>query len=159
MKYTIQVRGRDLYKFNLNHQYRSFQGVIQISLFVMLFAVGIYALLDGSVNKGYPVMMFILLVLGALQPVMLKKRCEAAAARPEFSTAFTYEFSEEGFLITQGEAKRDYAWKEVLKLMETKSALLIYMDKVHALILPKDQLNGEAETLRQFIETHVKAGK
>lgn len=154
MKYTIQIRGNDLFRFNMQHRYRSVSGVMQVVLCVLAAFLGLITLFQENNNLAYSIMLFVLAAFGAIEPFMLKKRCEAAAKGPHFATPLEYEFTEKGIVLTQGEATQKHEWKQVLKVRETKTMLLVYMDKIHALILPKDQLNGETEELKRFIQEH-----
>lgn len=153
MKYTIQISGDDLFRFNMKHRYSSFQGMLQIVLYVLAVLLGIYSLILKTSSPAYSIMMFALAAFGIAEPFMLKKRC-ANAVKQHFATPIVYEFTEKGIALTQGEAHQTHAWKNVLKVTDTKSLILVYMDKIHALILPKNQLNGEAEELKRFIQEH-----
>ena len=54
----------------------------------------------------------------------------------------TLSFDEEGILVSQGKENLPIAWENVGKVDRGKDMMILYMDRVHAYLLP-DSIMGE----------------
>lgn len=159
MKLQIKVGGAELFRFNLRHTYRSVTGMIGLALSVG--ALVLAAVTWGS-TEGYQTALLLCIGLyyTVLHPWMLRSRSYATAKnQPMFQEPMNYEFQEDSFTVEQGEAKASYLWDDVMKVVDTKKDFILYMDKVHAHILPKDQMEGRDKELGDFLRKNLPAGK
>lgn len=159
MKFQIKVGGGELFRFNIRHTYHSFSGVIGLLLSVGALAVAALTWADSD-GMQKALLIFIGCYYTVLHPLMLRSRANETAKKTEmFQEPMEYEFQETGFGVRQGEAQAFYQWEQIARVIDTKKDVILYMDKVHAHILPKDQLNGRAEALTAYLQAHLPKGK
>ena len=94
------------------------------------------------------------LLFTIINPVMLYfKAKKQILLNPIFKNEIVYQFNEEGIEVCQGETTAAVAWEQIFKVIVTRKLLLIYTSKIHASILPLDQI--EQEKILPYIEKHV----
>ncbi len=57
----------------------------------------------------------------------------------------TITFDENGILVSQGEESLEIKWENIGKVDRMKDMMIVYMDRVHAYLLP-DSVTGEKKT-------------
>lgn len=155
MDFQIQITEKELFRFNLRHNYLSVQGVIGVvlSLLALFLAIRYFDPADG-------LRMALLIVVGLyyplLLPLILYNRSRAAAKNtPTYQAPFLYHFGEESFTVAQGDATAEFFYKNMRRVRETGKDLTVYSDRVHAHILPKDQLGGRADALASLLKEKI----
>ena len=84
-------------------------------------------------------------------PVSLNIRSKHALASSEvLRNALHYAVSENGFIVSQGEASAELPWTQIYKMVATKCNVLVYSNRTNAYVIPREQL-GE-ETYRALAE-------
>ena len=69
-----------------------------------------------------------------------------------FSVPIEYIFTKKGFTMHQGEQKADALWSDLWRVRDGKRYLYLYGNSVRANIIPKSQLDGQAQLLSQLIK-------
>ena len=80
-----------------------------------------------------------------VQPVMTVLKANTLAKRPELYVPIDYEIDAEEVAVTQGDEHIVYRWEDGFRFVVKKNLLLMYVSRINAYILPKDQL-GDAYT-------------
>jgi hypothetical protein len=154
MRFEIQVEAKDLFRFNMYHIYHTFSGVLGmvISIAALVGAVLTY----GTVNTTYTVALLLVGCMYTLiHPFSVYSKCKATAKSKTYAQPFEYVFGEDGFSVTQGDQHVDYKWESIARVKKAGSNIMIYMDKIHAHILPAEKLDGRAQELLTFIGEHT----
>jgi hypothetical protein len=137
----VKLTANDLWKFSLYHSYKGFQGV-----FSFLFsAAALYVLFATwtTATLSYRILMIVCtLMFTVWQPFVLYMKAAKQAKRSVIHDGMTLSFSAEGIVVTQGQEKLELLWKDVMAVKRVGKMLIIYMDRIHAYLLP-DSVAGE----------------
>ena len=153
---TIQVKVTvmDMYSFLMHHSYRGIQGIL--NLFI---SGGAIVLLLCGVGKGNTLVMTALVLAAALFTVinpinLLLKSIKQVVLLPTFRKPLSYTFGEEGILVRQEEAEMLTGWNEVVRVVENRRSILVYMSAVRAYILPKKQYAEQVDAVKKQLKKY-----
>ncbi len=147
----VKLTAKDLWKFSMYHSYRGLQGIFNI-----IFSVAALFLLAATWSSN-SVPYRILLVICALmftvwQPAILYLKAARQAKKPIIRTPMTLSFGQEEILVSQGKDNLKISWENIGRVDRFRDMLIIYMDRVHAYLLP-DSVTGEnKEALRGLLK-------
>ncbi|MBO5657322.1 MAG: YcxB family protein, partial [Agathobacter sp.] len=86
-------------------------------------------------------------------PISLYLRSKAAFKKNKaLANPLHFEFTEENIKVSQGEQSVELKWENVYKFVPSKNALLLYTNRVHAYILPKEQIGEQMSGLVQLAQ-------
>ena len=85
---------------------------------------------------------------------LLLKSVKQVVLLPTFRKPLSYTFGAEGILVRQEEAEMLTNWNEVVRVVETRRSILIYMSAVRAYILPKKQYAEQVEAVKKQLENN-----
>lgn len=89
-----------------------------------------------------------------VQPVMTILKANTLSKRPELFVPIEYEIDEEEVAVTQGEEHIVYRWEDGFRFVVKKNLLLMYVSRINAYILPKDQLGENYTRLLTMAKNH-----
>lgn len=137
----VKLTAKDLWKFSMYHSYRGFQGV-----FSFLFsAAALYVLIATWTTATLPYRILIIvctLMFTVWQPFVLYMKAARQAKRSVIRAGMILSFSAEGIVVTQGQERLELLWENVIMVKRVGKLLIIYMDRIHAYLLP-DSVAGE----------------
>ena len=150
MTFDIKIKLKDLYGFTLYHGYAGFFG--KLWLIISLGAlIGFFATF-GQVTTQYSLaLLFVGLLFTVINPIHLYYKCAVRMKKTKeaYEKPFKYYCNKDGILLTQGEGSIYYKWDIIFQFVNTRKAIYMMSDPIHACIIPKKQL-GEKE--QEFIE-------
>ncbi len=151
---TLEVTARDLWRFSMHHSNSGMLGIFNLiftaaALFLLVVRWG-----------GLPVSQRLLLVFCASiftvwQPLMLYRRACRQAKAPHMNQPMDLTFSEEGLLVEQNGQSASFEWGQMARVDKLPSMVIIYMDRVHAYLLPNETLGQQQEAFLEMVRTHV----
>ena len=62
---------------------------------------------------------------------------------PSYKQPLVYTFGDDGIGVSQGEEHMELEWKGVYRLLMTKYMLAVYTNRMHAFVIPLDQLGDD----------------
>ena len=89
-----------------------------------------------------------------VQPVLTILKANTLSKRPELFVPIEYEIDEEEVAVTQGEEHIVYRWEDGFRFVVKKNLLLMYVSRINAYILPKDQLGEDYQRLLTMAKNH-----
>lgn len=142
IEFDVKLTTKDLYLFNLGQAYKGMQGIISLIIPAAIFAYAVYEW--GKVSIGTSILNIgIGVLLLVYVPISLYLRSSKIVKTDEvLSKSLHYEVSEEGILVTQGEASAQLEWNQIYRMVATGKYIRIYTNRINAYIIPKEQLNG-----------------
>ena len=66
---------------------------------------------------------------------------------------------EEKITVSQNEKSLPMPWKDVIEVMETRCNITVYLSKVRALVLPKEDIGSQLPEVKDLIRRSVQHGK
>lgn len=155
IEFDITLDVKDLYRFNLYQVYSGFQGIFSIVIAVAVCVLAVVSRgkvepMYTAVYAGFGVMFLLYL------PATLYLRSKAGLARSEVLRApLHYEVDESGFTVSQGEASANLPWKQIYKMVATKSNVLVYSSRINAYVIPRGQLGVNYEPLAKLANAQL----
>lgn len=153
----IQITDKDMYRFNMHHAYTGFQGIFAtvVGILAIVASVATY----GKVGTAYTVLYALFGVIFLVYlPVSLKGRSKRQMLlTPTLREAMHYTFDYAGIHVAIGEQQADLEWKMVYRMVATKSQLLIYSTRVHAYILPLEQMREQYPAVKALALEQLEA--
>lgn len=155
IKTNINVK--ELYEFTLNHNYKSFQGVISLA-FSVASAVGAVVFWDRLTVMNRVLIILFALMFTVFEPLgcYIKVRKQI---NKSFGSPLEYAFGSEGITISQGEEKAAVEWSQIMKIISTKNLINVYTSPVRAFIIPKKDVGDRIGEFKKIVEENAKCRK
>jgi len=151
----IQIGTKDMFYFFMRHNYACFSGIF--GLFISFSAVFVLILRYGQLDTvGKLVLLLAALLFTVIQPLqLLLKAANQIHGSSMFQMPIHYVFREDGLSLSQNGQTGILSWDQVMKVVETKAYLIIYVTRMRAYIFPKAQF-ADAEQISIFIRDHCR---
>lgn len=157
--FETKITGSDMFDYNFYHNYRHFQGIISLLLGIVMLVVCIFSIRSGANISYILVTGFLGLFFTVITPLrILLKSYQQVMLNPGFKKPFRYTLTESTLTIEQEDARAEIPMAQIIKVVDTKKSIVLYVNHVRAYIFPKRDLG---EQLPQVIEILKKseAGK
>lgn len=139
IEFDAAITEKDMYRFNLYHAYHGFQGICatMVGIWVLIMAVITFGKVEIMYTLMYIVFGIIFLVY---VPASLYLRSKKQIQSSEIlKRPLRYKIDDAGIHVSQGEETADLEWKQIYKMVSTKSSLLVYSNRVNAYVIPGKQ--------------------
>lgn len=153
LEFDIKLKPKDMFLFNMYQTYTSLSGWSSI-----LFAFGMFGLagyMGYTYGEAGMSKVFLYIALGVFllvyMPFTLWMRSgRSIKASPVLSNVLHYHVDTDGFTVTQGESSGVLAWKQIYKMVATKSNVLVYSNRLNAYVIPRAQLGEQYVSLAKL---------
>lgn len=159
IRFQVDLSVSELYVFSMRHTYCSASGVFGLLLsFGCLAACALrYESLDGTTKLA---LIIIGLLFTVVQPIMLYGKAFMQRLRnQDINAPLQYCVNEEGIAVSQGEQQVQVPWYDVRKMVQSRSAVYLYMSPVRAFIFPQKQCGKRYEEMVSLIRTMLEKYK
>lgn len=150
----IKLTARDLWNFSMYHSYRGFQG-----MFSLIFsAAAAYVLVATwqTASLPYRILLIVcLLMFTVWQPFVLYLKAAKQAKRPVIRDGMIISLSAEGIVVSQGEGRLELLWDDVLLVKRVRQMQILYMDRIHAYLLPDSVIGEKSAELTALIKENL----
>lgn len=148
--FDVKITGKDMFDYNLYHNYRHFQGILSFVLGVCMLVLSFCSYKAGA-NLSY---VLITGFLGAwftvITPIRIWiKSYQQVALTPSFKKPITYTLSENELVIAQDGVEGVLQLEQVIKAVDTGKSIVLYVTNLRAYIFPKREIGDK---LAQVIE-------
>lgn len=147
----IKLTAKDLWKFSMYHSYQGLQG-----LFHVIFSAAAVLLLITTWSADsipYRVLLIVCaLMFTVWQPGILYLKAIRQAKTPMIKNTTTLSFDDEGILVSQAEERLVVLWENIEKVERKKDMMILYMDRVHAYLLPDSVMGEKRAAIRGLIK-------
>ncbi|MCI5712603.1 MAG: YcxB family protein [Lachnospiraceae bacterium] len=155
LELDVTLTDKDMYRFNMYHMYSGVHGIFSIVIAIMIFVVA--GVTWGDVERGYSIAyvafgVVFLIYMPCTLKLKSKQQLKMSASLRE---GLHYLFDEEGIHVSQGEETAELLWKQVYKMVATKSNVLIYSNRVNAFVIPRTQLGEKYQPLKELAEKQL----
>lgn len=140
---SINMNFPALYSYVMNNNYRSFAGVLGITISVVSLIIT-FTLWD-SLGNGQRVMFILLgLTFTVLNPISLAfKTYKQLKLSPSYKKPLEYTFKDDGITIAQGELSQDIEWRNICRVMMSNKMIAIYTGRMYAFVIPLSELGDD----------------
>lgn len=154
LRYEIKLTAKDFWKFSMYHSNGGVMGVFNL-LFTL---AALFALVTrfATLSVAYRGLLAVcVLMFTVWQPFLLYLKARKQANLPAMQQGMLLIFSEQGLHITQGEQTVEYAWEDMGRLDKIPSMVILYMDRVHAYLIPEVALGDTKEEFYEMVRSQL----
>lgn len=154
LQFEVKLETGDFWRFSLHHSMSGMTGIFNI----LFTAVAVFLLITrwSVLSSGQRLLLVICaLIFTVLQPLLLLRKAHAQAKQPVMKTPMLLTFSEEGLCVEQNDQQVQFTWDQMARMERVSSMIILYMDRVHAYLLPKRIMGEREETLCRMARTHL----
>ncbi|MFR4352544.1 MAG: YcxB family protein [Roseburia sp.] len=155
IEFDVTLTAKDIYRFNMYQLYSGFQGWFSVIASVFLFVMT--GVTWGKVESRYTLLYVVCGGILLLYPPfsMLLRSKQRLASTEMLRAVLHYEVGENGIAVSQGEAHAELPWEQIYKMVVTKSNVLVYSNRIHAYVIPRDQLGECCGALVKLAQTKL----
>lgn len=154
-EFEVSITDKDMYRFNLYHAYHGFQGILatMVGVWVLIMAGVTFGKVSVTYTALYVVfgIVFLVYVPGSLY---LRSKSQIASS-DVLKQALRYRIDDAGVHVSQGEQTADLEWKQIYRIVATKSQVLIYSSRVNAYVIPREAIKEQYETVLGLAVNHL----
>lgn len=100
--------------------------------------------LEHDIGQTESDFIIVALMFTVINPLSLAfKTFKQLKTSPSYKQPLVYTFGDDGIGVSQGEEHMDLEWKGVYRLLMTKYMLAVYTNRMHAFVIPLDQLGDD----------------
>jgi hypothetical protein len=133
--FEVKLTAKELWKFSMYHSNKGMAGVFNVIF--SLAAIFLLITRWSVISITYRVVFLICaLMFTVWQPWLLYLKSARQAKKPAIADGMILSFSREGIVVSQGGSGLELIWDNISRAEQTGSMIIIYMDKVHAYLLP-----------------------
>lgn len=152
-EFEIKIKTIDMYRFLMYHAYHGASGIFSIVAGLALIAF--FIIRKEPLESSWYYLFFGVLFLVYLPWTLLNRAAQQVKLGTMFKKPLKYILSEEGVTVRQEESTAEVAWKDVSRVRETGSCILVYTGRKNAFIWVKSQLGDQEAITRQLLRAHV----
>ena len=148
-----------MYDFLLHYNYKGFAGMVGPAFSIL--ALGALLVSYSVLTKGQIILLIIAsLLFTVINPLLLMlKAAKQIKLNPTFRDPILYTLGEDKVTVTQNEESVSIPWKDVVEVTETKNNIIVYLSKVRAFVLPKENMGDQLPKVKELISRAAKNGK
>ena len=151
---TLTVTAKDLWAFSMYHANAGLMGIF--NLLFTLAALYLLIFRWSSTTTPYRCLLVIcVLVFTVWQPFLLWTKAKKQAKRPAVKDPMRLVFDDEKLTVSQTDNQAEFTWEQMGLLDAKPSMYILYMDRVHAYLLPKTALGDQEEAFRELVTAHL----
>lgn len=154
MKFEVKLSAKDLWQFSMYHANGGLTG-----LFNLIFtAAAVFLLIFrwGTLSDAYRLLLVgCALIFTVLQPALLYNKVRRQAKTPVMQQPMYLTFHENGLKVEQNDQNVDFSWDQMGRMSRKPTLVILYMDRVHAYLLPKAVLGSREEEFYEMVRKHL----
>lgn len=154
LQFEVKLTAKNLWAFSMYHSNGGFRGI-----FNLLFTIAALFLLVfrwGTVTVAYRLLLLVCVLLFTVwQPFLLYTKARKQAQAPVMRDPMTLTFDENGLKVEQNEQTVEFAWDQMGRMDRMPSMIVLYMDRVHAYLLPKTAMGEQEEALCEMARQYL----
>ena len=154
MRFEVRLTAKELWQFSMYHANAGAAGMFNLiftaaALFLLVFRWGM-------LTAAYRLLMFgCVLIFTVLQPMLLYGKVRRQAKTPAIAEPMYLTFKEEGLLVEQSGQEALFTWEQMGRMDKKPTMIVLYMDRVHAYLLPKKVLGERQEEFFEMVNAYL----
>ena len=154
MTAEVKLEKRDLFLFLLYHMYMNPTGLLYLFVGLLALGGGIFYLVTGNWRGIF--LVAVSLVYFVLMPLLLYVRAGRQIRQPVFEKPTYYAFDTEELRVSQTEVGTTSArYDDLYRVAFFSSVVIIYVDAVHANVLPLSSFSVSPDKVRVFFKNKI----
>lgn len=151
---TLHITAKDLWTFSMYHANAGFMGIFNVIFSLAAFYLLIFRW--STTTVPYRCLLVVCaLMFTVWQPFLLWTKASKQAKRPAVKSPMRLVFDDEKLTVSQEEHEAEFTWEQMGRLDAKPAMYILYMDRVHAYLIPKAALGEQEEALRELALAHL----
>lgn len=153
--FEVKLKTEDFWHFMMHHSMGGMKGLFN----VLFTAASLFLLVTrwGTFSSGYRLLLFFCATIFTVwQPLLFLNKAAKQAKSPAMKEPMVLTFDEKGLLVQQGEQQAEFGWDLMARLERTPKMFILYMDQMHAYLLPPRILADQEAAFCKMAKTHLK---
>lgn len=154
IRFEVRLTAKELWQFSMYHANSGAMG-----LFNLIFTVAALFLLVfrwGMLTGAYRLLLLgCVLIFTVLQPLLLYGKVRRQAKSPAITEPMYLTFGKEGLQVEQSGQSAQFTWEQMGRMDKKPGLIVLYMDRVHAYLLPKTVLGEKEEEFLEMARKHL----
>ena len=154
LRFEVKLTAKELWRFSMYHSNGGMMGIVNI-----LFTVAALFLIItrwSVVGAGYRLLLVVcILMFTVFQPALLYSKARKQAKTPAVAQPMTLVFHDAGLRVEQNGQQVEFTWDQMGRLDKTPSLIVLYMDRVHAYLLPIMALGDQETEFYEMVKAHL----
>jgi hypothetical protein len=158
LEFQVKLTAKDLWQFSMYHSYIGFSGIFA----VIFTAASVFLLVtrfDALLDYQKVLLVVCILLFTIWQPILLYYKAMKQAKRPGMEKPMQLFFGEEGLLVRQEEQEVKFTWEQIGRADRLPTMAIIYMDRVHAYLIPKSVMGADEEAFYEMVKARLPKGR
>lgn len=154
LRFEVKLGVKDLWQFSMYHANAGMLGIVNV-LFTLA-ALFLIVTRWGTLTTPYRALLVVCaLMFTVWQPLLLYNKARKQAKGPAVKEPMILTFGEEGLRVTQNEQEAVFSWEQMGRLDKMPTMVILYMDRVHAYLLPKSVMGEQEEPFYEMVRAHL----
>lgn len=154
LRFEVKLGVKDLWQFSLYHANAGMLGIV--NLLFTLAALFLIVTRWGVLTVPYRVLVVVCALLFTVwQPLLLYRKARKQAKAPAMKEPMILTFGAEGLKVEQSEQEALFAWEQMGRFDRMPTMVILYMDRVHAYLLPKLVMGQQEEAFYEMARAYL----
>lgn len=154
LTYHVNLTAKDLWAFSMYHANGGMLGIF--NLLFTLAAVMLLVTRWGAVTTPYRLLLIVCVLLFTVwQPFLLYRKARKQAKTAVVRDPMTLVFNETGLTVEQSGQTASFTWQQMGRMDGHRTMVVLYMDRVHAYLLPKSAMGEQEQALYEMARQYL----
>ena len=154
-EFEVTITDKDMFRFNIYNAYHGCKGIISNLVGIWVHVMSGLTFRQVSVWNTILYIVFGILFLVYVPGNLYLRSKKQISSSDVLKNALRYRIDEAGVHVSQGEQTADLEWKQIYKMVSTKSQILIYSSRVNAYIIPKEAIGEQYQAILGLAISHL----
>lgn len=152
--FEVKLDVKDLWQFSMYHANAGMLGIV--NLLFTLAALFLIVTRWGMLTMPYRALLVVCaLMFTVWQPLLLYHKARKQAKATAVKEPMLLVFGEEGLKVEQNGQEALFAWDQMGRLDKMPTMVILYMDRVHAYLLPKSVMGNREEEFYEMVREYL----
>lgn len=152
--FEVKLGVKDLWQFSMYHANAGMLGIV--NLLFTLAALFLIVTRWGMLTVPYRALLVVCaLMFTVWQPLLLYNKARKQAKSTAVKEPMMLVFGEEGLQVEQNGQEALFAWDQMGRLDKMPTMVILYMDRVHAYLLPKSVMGNQEEEFYEMVRAYL----
>lgn len=152
--FEVRLGVKDLWQFSMYHANAGMLGIV--NLLFTLAAVFLIVTRWGILTMPYRALLVVCaLMFTVWQPLLLYNKARKQAKFSAVKEPMMLAFGEEGLKVEQNGQEALFTWDQMGRLDKMPTMVILYMDRVHAYLLPKSVMGDREEAFYELVRAYL----
>lgn len=152
--FEVKLDVKDLWQFSMYHANAGMLGIV--NLLFTLAALFLIVTRWGMLTTPYRALLVVCaLMFTVWQPLLLYHKARKQAKATAVKEPMMLVFGEEGLKVEQNGQEALFAWDQMGRLDKMPTMVILYMDRVHAYLLPKSVMGNREGEFYEMVREYL----